>query len=224
MERKFRKASSMKQTWNQKLGLLGIVSLLSYTAAVLFAPLAYPGYDWLSQAVSDLSADSAPSRVLWNQLAALYMPCGIVCCTICCLELKSQKNRALRCGILLFTLMNWLSAVGYAMFPLPQSGKPTGFQGVMHLIVTALVVLLSIGSLVLIIYGGWRQKACSFLGRWAAVALGMMLFGAVGTGAFPAAYFGIPERFSVFAAAGFVAILGIALYNGTVCGNKERSA
>ena len=54
--------------------------------------------------------------------------------------------------------------------------------------------------------------------------LGMMLFGAVGTGAFPAAYFGIPERFSVFAAAGFVAILGIALYNGTVCGNKERSA
>ncbi|MBC8534086.1 hypothetical protein [Yeguia hominis] len=62
------------------------------------------------------------------------------------------------------------------------------------------------------------------MGRCAAVALGMMLFGAVGTGAFPAAYFGIPKRFSVFAAAGFVAILGIALYNGTVCGNKERSA
>lgn len=44
----------------QKLGLLGLVSLLSYTAAVVFSPLAYPGYDWMAQAVSDLSA-AAPS-------------------------------------------------------------------------------------------------------------------------------------------------------------------
>lgn len=33
----------MKKTLVQKLGLLGIVSFLSYTAAVVFAPLAYPG-------------------------------------------------------------------------------------------------------------------------------------------------------------------------------------
>lgn len=46
----------MEKPLIQKLGLLGIVSFLSYTAAVVFAPLAYPGYDWLSQAVSDLSA------------------------------------------------------------------------------------------------------------------------------------------------------------------------
>lgn len=34
----------MKRTLVQKLGLLGIVSFLSYTAAVVFSPLAYPGY------------------------------------------------------------------------------------------------------------------------------------------------------------------------------------
>ena len=45
----------MKKSLIQKLGLLGIVSFLSYTAAVVFAPLAYPGYNPLSQAVSDLS-------------------------------------------------------------------------------------------------------------------------------------------------------------------------
>ena len=43
------------------LGLFGIISLLSYTAMVVFSPLAYPGYDWLSMAVSDLSAVGAPS-------------------------------------------------------------------------------------------------------------------------------------------------------------------
>lgn len=54
----------MKKTLMQKLGLLGIVSFLSYTAAVIFAPLAYPGYDRLSQAVSDLSATNAHSLAL----------------------------------------------------------------------------------------------------------------------------------------------------------------
>ena len=51
----------MKKPLIQKLGLLGIVSLLSYTAAVVFSPLAYPGYDWMAQAGSDLSAAAAPA-------------------------------------------------------------------------------------------------------------------------------------------------------------------
>ena len=56
----------------QWLGLSGLAALLSYTAAVIFSPLAYPGYNWMRQAVSDLSAQNAPSRMLWNQLAAIY--------------------------------------------------------------------------------------------------------------------------------------------------------
>lgn len=197
---------------NKKIGLLGIISLISYAAAVIFAPLAYPGYDWISQAVSDLSADTAPSRVLWNQLSALYMPCGIVCCTLCSLAVKGKLNRQLTLGINLFTAMNWVSAVGYAMFPLPQSGKPQNFQGIMHLAVTGAVVLLSIASLALIIYGGMKKKTLPSLAVWAVITLGMMLLGAVGTGLLPAEYFGIPERLSVFSASGFTAVLGMHLF------------
>ena len=69
----------MKKTITQKLGLLGLVSFLSYTAAVVFAPLAYPGYDWMAQAVSDLSAANAPSLALWNQLSSLYNVCELLC-------------------------------------------------------------------------------------------------------------------------------------------------
>ena len=39
----------MKKPLLQRLGLLGILSLLSYGAAVIFAPLAYPGYNWMAQ-------------------------------------------------------------------------------------------------------------------------------------------------------------------------------
>ena len=60
-------------------GLLGVAAFLSYTAAVVFSPLAYPGYDWMAQAVSDLSASNAPSLRLWNQLSSLYNVCTLVC-------------------------------------------------------------------------------------------------------------------------------------------------
>ena len=204
----------MKKTGAQLLGLLGMASLLSYTAAVVFAPLAYPNYNWMAQAVSDLSADSAPSRQLWSQLAALYMPCGVVCCTLCALEVRCHFNRTLRLGVYLFAAMNWISAVGYAMFPLSGAGLPDGFQNMMHLVVTAAVVLLSIASLALIIVGGLRERACRSLAIWAAAMLALMLLGAIGTGALPAAYFGIPERFSVFAATIFNALLGVYLFRG----------
>lgn len=204
----------MNEKLMRNLGWLGLVSLLSYTAAMVFSPLAYPGYDWMAQAVSDLSADTAPSRVLWNRLGALYMPCGIVCVTLCCVTIKDHFNRAVRAGVYLFALMNWISAVGYAMFPLTRAGSSGQLQDVMHLVVTAAVVLLSIASLTLIVYGGLRQRSCPELGGWALAALCLMIAGAVGTAAVPRAYFGIPERFSVFACAGFTAVLGIAQSRG----------
>ena len=52
----------------------------------------------------------------------------------------------------------------------------------------------------------------SFLSYAAAVTLCMMLVGAVGTKLVPAQYFGVVERFSVFAATGFNTALGIHLY------------
>jgi hypothetical membrane protein len=46
------------------LGLTGVIAFISYTLAVVISPSAFPGYNWMEQAVSDLSAESAPSRML----------------------------------------------------------------------------------------------------------------------------------------------------------------
>ena len=202
----------MKKSLLQRLGLLGVVSFLSYTAAVVFAPLAYPGYNWMAQAVSDLSAANAPSLALWNQLSALYNVCEVVCVTVVCIGIQGRKTKLLRSGIFLFAIMEWISAVGYRMFPLSSSGYAGAFQDVMHMAVTALVVLLSIASPVIIIVAGAKSKSCRSYGVCAAVALAMMLVGAMGMKIVPAAYFGVVERFSVFAATGFNAALGIHLF------------
>lgn len=98
------------------------------------------------------------------------------------------------------------------MFPLSSSGYAGAFQDKMHLVITALVVVLSIASLVTIIIAGARDRGCRSYGVCAAVALGMMLVGAMGMKIVPAEYFGVVERFSVFAATGFNAALGIQLF------------
>ena len=202
----------MKKNFLNFCGLLGVVSFLSYAAAVIFAPLAYPGYDWLSQAVSDLSAANAPSLGLWNQLSSLYNVCEVVCVMMVCVGIRGQKTKMLRCGIYTFAAMEWLSAVGFRMFPLTDSGFAGSFQDVMHMVTTALVVVLSIVSLTLVIIAGAKDKSCRSYGVCAAVALAMMLVGALGIKIVPAAYFGVVERFSVFAATGFNAALGIHLF------------
>lgn len=199
------------------LGLLGILAFVSYAAAMIFSPLAYPGYNWMEQAASDLSADAAPSRHLWDQLSALYESCGIVCatCTAIFVSEKKISTKLFRFGIYLFVIMNWISRVGYQMFALSDAGKDiAGVQEVMHMLVTACVVLLSIVSLALLITAGCMDKDVRGVGIWAAAALVMMLMGPIGMAAFPAKHFGIFERFSTFAAVGYNMVLGVYLFNG----------
>lgn len=126
--------------------------------------------------------------------------------------IQGQKTRRLRAGVYLFAIMEWVSAIGYRMFPLSDSGYAGAFQDMMHIVVTALVVLLSIVSLSVIVSAGLKDKSCRFYGVCAAIALGMMIVGAMGMKIVPAQYLRVVERFSVFAATGFNAALGIHLF------------
>lgn len=98
------------------------------------------------------------------------------------------------------------------MFPLSTSGYAGSFQDVLHMITTVIVVLLSIISLVLIIIAGFKNKKYKSYAICALIALCMMLVGALGIKIVPAEYFGVVERFSVFAATGFNAALGLHLF------------
>lgn len=136
----------------------------------------------------------------------------MVCAMMVCVAIQGKKTRLLRIGIYLFTIMEWVSAVGFGMFPLSDSGYAGTFQDKMHVSSTVLVVLLSVVSLVIIIVAGAKDKSCRTYGMFAAIALFMMMVGAMGMNIVPKDYFGIVERFSVFAATGYNAVLGIKLY------------
>ena len=197
----------------RKLGIFGLISLLSYTAMVVFSPLAYPGYDWMSMAVSDLTAEGAPSLQLATRLNALFGPCSVVSIMAVCVAIAGSKSKMFKSGVYSFAGMEWICNVGYTMFPWVADAPNSNPQNVCHLIVTILVVVLSLAALIMISVSA-KYEGLKSLGIWAIVCLGAMVLGPIGTGLLPKAVFGIFERFSTFSAVIFNAVLGVYLLTG----------
>lgn len=206
----------------RRMGIFGIISLISYTAMVVFSPLAYPGYDWMRMAVSDLSAEGAPSAALAARLNALFGPCAVVSVMAVCVGVSGCSLRKLKAGIYCFAAMEWICNVGYELFPWVKGDSAAEPQNALHILVTVLVVVLSLAALLLTIAGA-EGRELKLLRIGAVVCLMAMLLGPIGTVLLPKTVFGLFERFSTFSAVVFNAILGICLMNGTLCFSKSRT-
>lgn len=188
--------------------LSGILGMIFYLLHDVVGAMNYPGYNWMSQAVSDLTATDAPSFAVANGFSSVYGIMSCVCCLFVCV-LTVDTGKLLKLGIRLFTAMNLVSAVGYALFPLSGAGYDGSVQSFIHVyVITTAVVLLSIASLILVAVGAFKGKN-RLLGYLAVIALVAMFVGAVGSANVPRAYFGVVERFSTYSAVVFTAILGV---------------
>ena len=210
----------MKGSKNQNIGywllICGILNVVFYLLHDVIGARFYPGYNWMAQAVSDLTATDAPSRLIASELTKIHGIFSCVACTLICISAKElwkeTSEKILRLGIYLFVTMHWISAIGYSLFPLTGSGYDGSFQSFVHVyVITVLVVLLSIVSLVLIAVGGF--KSGNKVLAWCAVAAFLFMFvGAAGSGLVPREYFGIPERFSTYSAVCFTAVIAVIAF------------
>ncbi|HCC35549.1 MAG TPA: DUF998 domain-containing protein [Ruminococcaceae bacterium] len=186
---------------------LGIAATIFYFLHVIIGSMNYPGYDPLTQAVSDLTAAAAPSREIASAFTHVSGICTVALCVLLCVYYQGKVNRPFRLGVYLFAVMHGVSAVGYTLFPL-SGGKTASFQDTMHIVVTALVVVLSIASMILIAVGSFKRRTQRIFGIVTLAALALMFIGSIGTGALPA-YFGVAERFSVYSVTLYSAVLAV---------------
>ena len=191
------------------LCLSGVIAAVFYLLHDIIGAANYPGYDWASQAVSDLTATDAPSFAVASGLTKVFGILSCLCCALLCILVQNSKKKSLRLGVYLFAIMNFISAIGYALFPLSSAGYDGSAQSFIHVyILTAAVVLLSIVSLILISVGAFKSKK-KLLSAFAIAALVLMFVGAVGSGNVPKEIFGVFERFSTYSAVVFTALLGV---------------
>ncbi|MEA5077620.1 MAG: DUF998 domain-containing protein [Anaerolineaceae bacterium] len=209
----------MKYIESRKLenwfGLFGVMGFITYLLAVFISPRAYPGYDWMGQAISDLSALSAPSRELWMQIVFVSSACGLSFALLTCLYAQNRLNKTLRTGIYLFAILSWVDTIGYTLFPLTESGYAGTLQDVVHVfIVTFAVLALSITMFILFIIGGFRSKQYQSIAIIAAICLCGLIIGTVGMVVAPLGYGGLMERICIFSSQGFSLVLGLYVFIG----------
>ena len=191
------------------LCLTGVISIIFYILHDIVGSMNYPSYNPMSQAVSDLTATDAPSFVVASGFVTVYKIFSCLCCALLCILIRNKNKKSLRLGVYLFSIMNFISAIGYALFPLSSAGYDGSIQSFIHVyVLTILVVVLSIISLILIAFGSFKSKY-KLLGVLAIISLVLMFIGAVGSSNVPKEIFGILERFSTYSAVIFTGILGL---------------
>jgi len=183
-----------KITWKSLVIFTGLLSLVAYFSHVVIGTMLYEGYDPLSQAISDLTADDSPVKTLTRTLAHIYGFFSVITVYLLYRFSFYQSTKRLRWGMLCFGMMIVLSAIGYALFPLSEAGYAGSFQDIMHMVITVLVVLLTVASLILF-YFGFNIKFAKYYTLFAFISITispllMVVFGPN--------LFGLFERISVY--------------------------
>ena len=193
------------------LCLSGILSVIFYLLHDIIGAINYPGYNWMSQAVSDLTSTDAPSFIIARGYSSIYGIFSCLCCALICILINNEKSKLFKIGVYLFSIMNYISAIGYSLFPLSSAGYDGSIQSFIHVyIITTLVVMLSIISLISIAVGSLKGKEKhKLLGILSIISLLLMFIGAVGSQNVSKDIFGLIERFSTYSAVIFTGILGI---------------
>jgi hypothetical protein len=195
----------------QKILLIcGIIAALLYISVDAFLASSYEGYSYTDQAISELSAIGAPTRVFWVTMTFLFNPL-IIAFGIGVWKVADKRNLRIT-GILLAI---WgVSGFAWLLFPMNMRGNIGSTTDTGHLVMAAVTVLL----ITAFIGFGSGARAKWFRIYSILTLLVMLIFGGiVGTMApavkaqLPTPWMGMMERISVFSSMIWMLVLAVVL-------------
>ena len=183
----------------KKLTIFGALGVFAYVVHVVLGGFLWEGYRHLHQPISDLTAQGAPDRFLLSVITFVYGVFSIVFAASAYIVIKRFAPKISRIGILLFLAMHVIS-ITYGLFPQDLPGAPMTFTGVMHLVITALIVPLTILAPLLVGIGLRKVKGFESYGKYSVIT-GILILIAGGSAALFFAnqwpYFGLVERINI---------------------------
>lgn len=183
----------------KKMNALGMVGVLVYVAHVVLGGILWKGYSHLMQPISDLTASGAPNKDLLTTLTWIYGVCSILFAISAIARAKGPIFRTARFGLMVFLAMHLVS-ITYGLFPQDLPGAEPTFTGIMHLVVTALIVPLTILAPFLTGFGLRRVRGYSGFGTYSIITGFVILIAGATTAVFFAQklpYFGLVERINI---------------------------
>ena len=191
------------------LGMLGVVF---YFTHVICGQLLWKAYNPITTDISSLTADGAPNAALLRIFTLLYAVCTVLFAGGMVMQVLKKNHLLLKIGFLIFLVMELTSAVGYSLFPLTSNETQLNFQNLMHIIVTAMVVLTTIASSFLIGLGYLKQEKEKYTGTFVLVmAILITVFGSLNSLGMAWHLLGLSERLCIFSLQ--IMTFGLSLIN-----------
>src|SRR6476646_11241573 len=178
--------------------LCGAAASLVYVSSDVIGALSYPGYDYSSQAISEMSAIGAPTAEL---LAPFYTAFSVLFAAFAAgIWLAAGGRRSLRWSAGLLIAVAALG-IAWAFFPMSMRGAGRSSTDTMHLILSGVTMLLLAGAVATGAAAFGRTfriySIATVIAMIAFFGLTMLDARHIDTGATP--YMGINERVSMAA-------------------------
>ncbi|MGO1057829.1 DUF998 domain-containing protein [Planococcus sp. FY231025] len=200
----------------QKAAILGATSATVYVLHVVIGGILWDGYSNIEQTISELTGSGAPYAGELRILTVLYGVLALAFSVVVYMLFeKYNVYRTARLGSILLVLMHFTSLFGYALFPLEDNGAVLNMNNMMHLAVTAAIVILTIAAIFSIGIGLLKTKYFKAIGIFTlACGIVLVLSGAatpfVLSNGIPIA--GLVERINIFTLQLWIFVLSIFLY------------
>jgi len=189
----------MKQNLRTILLSSGILAVVIYSLHVLIGGFLWKTYSHLQQPISDLTATGAPNRFLLLLFTNIYGVLALLFALSFTFFIRKERHKIVFFGGISFIIMHLVS-ISYSFFPQDLPGTESTFNGMMHLVVTALIVPFTILTPLLIGFGLKKEKAWKTLGNFSLTCgILIIIFGGL-SGYFFAnqlPYFGLVERLNI---------------------------
>lgn len=204
-----------KSIW-QLLSLTGLIGVLFYTAHVLIGGFLWQGYSHLSQTISELTANGAPDAGFLSILTTIYGILMIIFSVSLYFIFRAlEVKNVARIGAILLIVMEVTSLGGYSFFPLDEAGSTMNFQNIMHIVVTAVVVLTTLSCFYFTGIGLLKTPGFSKIGRFVlimAVIITVAGFATPMTMASGLPFSGLVERLNIFSIQTCLSVLSIYFF------------
>ena len=182
------------------LSFCGVIAPLVFVFTAILGGALRPGYSHLSNTVSELFSPGSPNKLLLDFLhtlfALLLTSFGIGLLKF--FQVQEEFKRLGITGAVLFTAAGGLSVTTATIFPQDPWGTPPTFPGQMHIYVSGVLSILTMGAMVLI--GIWFNKAGVYpgFGTYSFITVGATLLSAAYfTSKFGSPEMGLAERITI---------------------------
>ncbi len=192
----------------------GVLAVIVYFIHVVIGGILWQGYSHLHQPISDLTATGSPNKDLMLIFTTSYGILALLFAVSFTFIESKNHHKVVFWGGVSFIALHFIS-IAYGLFPQDLPGAPATFSGIMHMVITALIVPFTILTPFLIGLGLIKESKWKNFGVYSIITGIMIVIFGGAAGVFFAEklpYFGLVERLNIGTLQLWTLLLSIKLF------------